>query len=101
MDKVKGYIGLAARAGKIAYGGEGATDAARHGRAHLVLLAQDASDNTKKLVLNKCKSFGVTVLLYSCKQEMGRALGKREVSAVAVCDRGLSMAITKIFGGDR
>lgn len=100
MDKIKGYIGLAARAGKLAYGGEGATDAVRRGRAGIVLLAQDASDNTKKLVLNKCKSYGVTVRLYSDKQCMGAALGKREVSAVAVCDKGLSAAITKIFGGD-
>jgi ribosomal protein L7Ae-like RNA K-turn-binding protein len=100
MNKIDGYIGLAAKARKLAFGSAEATDAARKGKAHLVIMADDASERTKKLVLNKCKSFGVTVFTYHSKEELGRILGKNQVSAIAVCDKGFSMAITKIFGGD-
>ena len=101
MNKIDGYIGLAAKAGKIAFGGEGVADAARHSRTYLALLAGDAADNTKKLVLNKCKSFGVKVIEYSTKDSLAHLLGKRSVSAVAILDKGLAEAIVKIFGGDR
>jgi len=46
-SKIYGLIGLATKAGKIVSGGEGCEKALKRGSVKLVLVAQDASDNTK------------------------------------------------------
>ena len=50
MDKVLGLMGLAKKAGRVAMGEDAVKDAVRYGTAHLVIIAEDASDNTKKSI---------------------------------------------------
>lgn len=47
-DKALSMIGLATKAGKIASGEFAVESAVRKGKAVLVIIASDASDNTKK-----------------------------------------------------
>ena len=47
-DKAANYLGLMRKAGRIALGEHDAGAAARAGKACLLLLAQDASDNARK-----------------------------------------------------
>ena len=47
-DKVISLLGLAERAGKIASGEFAAEKAVKIGKARLIIVAEDASDNTKK-----------------------------------------------------
>ena len=47
-DKALSMIGLATKAGKIASGEFAVESAVRKGKACLVIIASDASDNTKK-----------------------------------------------------
>ena len=47
-DKVISLLGLAERAGKIASGEFAAEKAVKTGKARLIIVAEDASDNTKK-----------------------------------------------------
>jgi len=48
-------------------------DAIRNGSAMLVIVAEDASGNTRKLFTDKCSYYGVPVELYGTKEELGRA----------------------------
>ena len=48
MDKAKGYLGLARKAGRLAVGEESCGAAAAQGRAKLFLLSSDASPHTAK-----------------------------------------------------
>ena len=48
MDKAKGYLGLARRAGLLVTGADGSADAVGAGRAKLQMLASDASPNTAR-----------------------------------------------------
>ena len=60
VDKLRGMIGLAMRAGRVIPGVEQVTVAMRQrGRVHLVLLADGASDNTVKRILGKCEFYKV------------------------------------------
>ena len=92
-DKVLSMLGLARRAGKLIYGSENAVNSARQGKAYLVIMAGDASDRTKKLLRNKCKSFSVPLFEYSTKADLGSALGKSDISALSVSDRNFAKAI--------
>jgi len=89
------FIGLAQKAGKTA-GGETAAEAAvRSGKAHLVLIAEDASDNTKKKFVNQCRFRQVPYQITQSKAMLGRAVGKGERSVLAILDESFAAGIRK------
>ena len=53
MNKILSMIGLATRAGKTVSGEFSVEKAVKTRKAFLVLVSEEASDNTKKLFLNK------------------------------------------------
>ncbi len=94
-NKIYGLLGIAAR-GRNLVSGEFATESAvKDGSALLVLIAEDASDNTKKLFRNKCAFYEVPLEMYGTKDELGHAIGKQQRSSLAVLDEGLANAISK------
>jgi len=92
-DKVLSLLGLSARAGKIASGEFAAETAVKSGKAALVIVAEDASANTKKLFHDKCSFYEVPVFDYGTKETLGHAIGKELRASVAVLDNGLANAI--------
>ena len=52
-DRIMQTLSLAAKAGKITAGSFGAEKSIKTEKAQLVVLAKDASDNTKKEVLGR------------------------------------------------
>ena len=96
-DKVFGMLGLARRAGKIIFGSDAAEKAVRAGKAVLVIMAEDASDRTKKLMTNKCKSFSVPLYVFSNATELGNKIGKSDISVLAVGDKNFASAIENLL----
>lgn len=95
QNKVLSLLGLAAR-GRNAVSGELQTvNAVRDGTAMLVVVAEDASVNTRKLFTDKCSFYEVPCYLYGTKEELGRAIGKDLRSSVAVLDEGLANSIIR------
>lgn len=96
-DKVLSYLGLAMRGHNLVSGEFQTENAVKDGSAVLVIVAEDASENTKKLFNDKCSFYQVPVRFYGTKQELGRALGKDLRSSLAVLDQGLAQAILKVM----
>ncbi|MCM1091868.1 MAG: ribosomal L7Ae/L30e/S12e/Gadd45 family protein [Butyrivibrio sp.] len=95
QDKVLSLLGLAMRGRNLVSGEFQTLDAVKKGSAMLVIIAEDASANTKKLFHDKCKFYEVPVREYSLKDELGRAIGKDMRSSLGVCDAGLAEAVIK------
>ena len=92
-DKALGLIGIATKA-RNAVSGEFMTESAvKSGSAMLVILADDASDNTKKKFSNMCEFYEVPLRIYGTKDELGRAMGKEFRASLAVTDKGLAQAV--------
>ena len=94
-DKVLSYLGLAMRGHNLVSGEFQTEDAVKSGKALLVIMAEDASENTKKLFHDKCSYYEVPVYVYGTKQSLGGAIGKDLRSSLAVTDQGLAQAIEK------
>ncbi len=62
---------------------------------HLVLTAQDASENTVKRITDCCRYYEIDMECLSMTgAELGHLLGKSgEVAVVGVCDEGFAKAI--------
>ena len=95
QNKVLSLLGLAIRGRNLVSGEYQTEHAVKDGSALLVMVAEDASTNTKKLFHDKCSFYEVPILEYSTKIELGRAIGKDLRSSLAICDAGLANAIQK------
>lgn len=94
-DKVLNLIGLALKAGKVKSGEFMTEKAVKTGAAALVIVAEDASDNTKKKFRNMCEFYKVPIRTYAIKDDLGHAMGKEFRASLAVTDEGLAQAIMK------
>ena len=95
QNKVLSMLGLAMRGRNLVSGEFQTEDAVKTGKAMLVIIAEDASENTKKLFHNKCSYYEVPVYEFGTKEALGRSIGKDFRSSVGVCDAGLADAIIK------
>lgn len=93
MHKALSMLGIAAKAGRLASGETAVEQAVRKGRAALVILSEDASQNTSKKFYNLCRNTAGPVIVFETKESLGRAIGKGERSSIAVLDAALAEAI--------
>ncbi len=87
-------LGMATRAGKTVSGEFGVEKAVKQGTACLVLLAEDASDNTKKKFSDMCSYRKIPYLFLADRETLGRAIGKDFRACVAVEDENLAKVIS-------
>ena len=95
QNKIFSLLGIAMRGHNLVSGEFQTLDAIKKGSAMLVIIAEDASDNTRKLFTDKCSFYEVPVISYGTKEGLGRAIGKDLRSSLGVCDAGLADAIIK------
>ena len=94
-NKVLSLIGLATKAGKTASGEFLTEREVKSGKAALVIVAGDASENTKKKFRNMCDYYKVPIYFYEDKDTLGHAMGKQFRASLAVLDEGFSKGIRK------
>lgn len=94
-SKALSLIGLATKAGKCASGEFSTEKEIKSGKARLAIIAEDASDNTKKKFQNMCEFYKVPICIYSDKDNLGHAMGKEFRASLAILDEGLAKGIRK------
>ncbi|MCR5834884.1 MAG: L7Ae/L30e/S12e/Gadd45 family ribosomal protein [Lachnospiraceae bacterium] len=93
MNKGLSMVGLATRA-RGTVSGEFATEkAVKERKAKLVIVASDASDNTKKLFRNKCEYYKIPFFIVGTKEELGKVTGGVMRASLAVTDARFSDTI--------
>ena len=96
-----GVIGLAARARGIVIGTNQVLEAIRGRKAKLVLIASDASDNTKKTLKDKSSYYNARLEeIDITTDELGRAVGHNNTAAIAFTDENFIKAYKKSLSGD-
>ena len=94
QDKALAMLGMATKRGKVVSGEFSVEKAVKEGKAWLVLVAEDASDNTKR-VLRTCVNFMSATLFLWQKENLGHAIGKEFRASVAITDENLAQAVKK------
>ena len=93
--KILNLLGLATKAGRIASGEFLTEKAIKDGSACLVIVSEEASENTKKMFKNMCTYRKVPLYIFGNKEELGHAMGKELRASLAVLDPGFSRALVK------
>lgn len=95
MNKIYSLLGLAAKSGNLVSGEFAVEKAVKSGKAVLVIVSGDASNNTEKLFGNMCAFYEVPLFRYGTKEELGHAIGKEIRASLAVTEEGFGKSIKK------
>ena len=98
-SKILNYLALARKGGRAELGEEPVGAAARELKAHLILVAGDASDHTWR----RAKSFAAgtdqqCVRLAVTKEEFGFVVGRQSLAIAAITDAPLALAALQSLG---
>ena len=94
MDKrIVSMIGLCRRASLLVSGEYSCEKALQAGKAKLILVSQDASNNTKEKFMNKSAYYKVPICFCGSKEELGSAVGKEFRAVVIIMDINFSKKI--------
>ena len=93
QNKALSLVSLATKAGKTVSGEFATEKAVKDFTAELVLVAGDASDNTKKKFKNMCDFYEVPIYFYGDKDTLGHAMGKEFRASLAIVNEGLAHSV--------
>lgn len=94
-NNILSMLSLATKAGKTVSGEFSTENAIKSGKACLVLVAGDASANTKKMFTNMCNYYKVPLYIFSTKLELGHCMGKEKRASMAITDVGFADSVKK------
>ena len=98
-DKIYGLLGLCQRAGKCKSGEFTVEKSIKSGKSFLVIIPEDASDNTKKKFRNMTTYRSVPYQELGTKETLGHQLGRSERSSISIEDQGFAQAMIKYIDG--
>ena len=98
-QRMLNMLGLARRAGQVVSGEFFTEKAVKTGKACLVMVASDASDNTKKMFRDMCAWYHVPIRIAADKESLGHAIGQQMRASLAVTDENFARTLDKLCGG--
>ena len=99
QNRMYGLIGLAMKAGKIKAGEVSVEKSIKQGKARVVLVAGDASENTIKKFENSCFHYKIPFFRVGTKEELGKIIGKEMRSSLSIEDEGFGERIIGFMNG--
>jgi len=90
VERIYTFLGLATKAGKLLSGDETCERALKSGKVYLVIVSEDASDNTKKKFKDMCSYRDIGIRYFGEKELLGKFTGKKIRSVIAIAERGFA-----------
>ncbi len=95
--KVLGMLGISAKAGKIVCGTDATIEDIERHRVKLVIVANDASEKTKKNMRYICDKNKVIMLEFGNIEEISKTIGKNNKAIIGIKSKSLSKEIEKLI----
>lgn len=96
-QRIISFLGLAIRAGKVCKGESICERAIRDNLAELVIVAGDASANTKKRFSDKCKFYETEYREFSTKEQLGKLTRSENRAVLTVNDKSMTNKLLKMI----
>lgn len=77
-------LSLCQKAGKLSSGEFSCEKSLQNGSAYLVIISEDASDNTKKKFINKSFYYDIPCYIYGNRDLTSNAIGKKNRASITV-----------------
>lgn len=89
-------LGLSMKAGKLVCGTDACIENIKAKKVFLIIIATDASENTKEKFERLCEQYGVNLVYFENKFSLSKAVGKVDKAVYAVLDKGFSGKILQL-----
>lgn len=93
MNNVFSILGLCMKAGLLTSGEFMVEKSIKNSTAKLIIIAGDASENTKKKFKNMCMFKNIEIIEFSDKYSLGKILGKNIRATIGILDEGFAKNI--------
>lgn len=93
VDKVLSMIGIAEKSRNVVSGEFATEKAVKTGKAFLVIVSEEASDNTKEMFTNMTSFYEVPIYFYGSKEDLGGCIGKQFRASLAITEENLAKAV--------
>lgn len=90
-------IGISARARLMVSGNEQVIASIRNQELKLVIIAIDASEATKKQLIDKCCYYQIDYIQFATAEQLSNSIGKEYRTVVGIRDFGIAKKIKNIF----
>ncbi len=95
MDKILNNLGLCQRASGLISGEENVLNEITNGKVFYLFLANDASDNTKKKIMDKAKYYNLEVNMDYSSIELSHSIGKNNRMVIGIVNKGFIKILKK------
>lgn len=95
--KILSMMSLCQRAGKLVSGELGCEKSLQGGTSYIIIIAGDASENTKNKFINKSEFYNIPSVVFSTKEELSHAIGKNNRSVFSVVDYNFYKKIEDLY----
>mgnify|MGYP006286531447 CR=1 FL=1 len=97
IDKIYKFMGLIVKAGKLISGENKCEAAIKASKVYLVIVADDASVNTKKRFSDMCEFRDVNIKIFGERESISRYIGKENRVVVAVTEKEFAKNLLKLI----
>lgn len=98
-NNIYGLLGLARRAGKLSFGTESCIQAIEKRNAKLVILAENASDRTKKNFKELCKKQNIPIYIIETIENLSRSIGQVNKAVITIQEENFAKELIKRING--
>ncbi|MCT4507955.1 MAG: ribosomal L7Ae/L30e/S12e/Gadd45 family protein [Tepidibacter sp.] len=98
-NKILSLLGIVLKSGNLVSGDDTTLSDLKKGKIKLIIIANDASENTKKLFKDKSEYRDVPYIVAFTKEELGRSIGKSSRAVIGIKSEQFAMKIKEISRG--
>ena len=100
-NNILGLIGLAMKAGKIAFGADSVEESILKRKVRLVIVSEESSERTKSKFIKICQDYNIPIIIDGNIDNLSKAIGKSNKAVIGIKDINFSNSIQKKYdGGD-
>ena len=92
LNKVYSMLGLCMKAGKIAYGSDMCEEKIKYKKISMLIVAEDASENTKERFKKLCKD-KIQFVIFGSIEDLSKCIGKENKAVIGIQDAGFGNKI--------
>lgn len=93
INRIYSMLGLARKAGKLVAGADVCSESIIKGESFLVIIANDASEKSKKRFINECTNYNVDYRMYGDNETISHSIGRDNKIVISICDKSFGNSI--------
>ncbi len=96
INKIYSMIGLAMKAGKVAFGTDMCIDKVKKSNVNLLIIAENMSNNAKDKFIKLASLYNINIVIFGEIDLLSKSIGKDNKGVLAILDSGFGNKILQM-----